>query len=300
MFGRFIDLHSHTDESDGSFSPEELVLLAKKVGLDALAITDHDTFEGYKKAVPFAQRAGLDLVHGIELNTRFSSAASWGQPSSLRSVHLLAYFLSGPPTPVFENWLARQREERLSRNRKLADALQAQGLNITLEEVEARGKSLAGRPHFASLLVQKGYAKDFPDAFARYLGEDAPSYVVRESATTEEAIHLVRQGGGIPVAAHPIRLNLRPHQEREVLGLWKAAGLVGLEVYHSEHSAERQVYYRELAAEFDLLPSGGSDFHGTAKPNVELGSGMAGNVRVPREFLEGLRSFARSGIEAVS
>jgi hypothetical protein len=291
MSGQLIDLHSHTNESDGTLTPEELVALAKKSGLDALAITDHDTFEGYRQAIPFAQANGLELIHGIELNTRFCPN---GKKDSARSVHLLAYFISGGPSPAFENWLAEQRLERVSRNRKLAVALNSRGVEISVEEVEARGRSLAGRPHFATILVEKGYASDIRDAFVRYLGEDAPTFVERQSKTTVEAIRLVRLGGGIPVIAHPIRLSLKPDQERDALAEWKADGLIGLEVYHSEHSAEKQAYYRQFAEDLGLLPTGGSDFHGApVKPNVELGSGIAGNVRVPRDFLDGLRAFVQ-------
>lgn len=291
MSGHPIDLHSHTNESDGALTPQELVELAQKTGLDALAITDHDTFEGYRKAVPFARAAGLELVQGIELNTRFYSA---GETDSARSVHLLAYFVSGAPTADFEDWLAEQREERRSRNRKLAAALQDRGVEITAAEVEARGKSLAGRPHFATILIEKGYAKNFHDAFTRYLGEEAPTFVQRESMITAEAIRIVRLGGGIPSIAHPIRIGLQPDQEREALARWKAAGLVGLEVCHSEHSLDKQAYYLTLANEFQLLPTGGSDFHGiSVKPNVKLGSGILGNVRVPRQFLDSMHAFVQ-------
>jgi predicted metal-dependent phosphoesterase TrpH len=292
MPGHLIDLHSHTNESDGVLAPEELVALAKNSDLAALAITDHDTFEGYRKAVPFAREAGLELVHGIELNTRFYLN---GQTDPTKSVHLLAYFVSGGPSPAFEDWLAEQRIEREARNRKLTAALKERGVEITVEEVEARGRSLAGRPHFASILIEKGYAKNFRDAFDRYLGEEAPTFIQRESKTTDEAIRLVRLGGGIPVIAHPIRIGLAPEQEREALTEWKAAGLVGLEIYHSEHSAEKQAHYRKLAEEIGLLPSGGSDFHGASvKPNVQLGSGISGNVRVPHEFLDAMRAFVQT------
>ncbi|HEY1949426.1 MAG TPA: PHP domain-containing protein [Bryobacteraceae bacterium] len=289
MSGHLIDLHSHTNESDGTLTPEALIALAKKSDLESLAITDHDTFEGYRKAIPFAQAAGLDLVQGIELNTRFYADGETGSP---KSVHLLAYFISGAPSPAFEDWLAEQRIERESRNRKLAAALKERGVEITAEEVEARGRSLAGRPHFASILIEKGYAKDFRDVFTRYLGEEAPTFIQRESKTTAEAIRLVRSGGGLPVIAHPIRIGLAPDEEPAALTDWKAAGLVGLEVCHSEHSAEKQAYYRQLAAQFGLLPTGGSDFHGASvKPNVQLGSGISGNVRVPHEFLAAMRTF---------
>lgn len=160
---------------------------------------------------------------------------------------------------------------------------------MTVEEVERRGKSLAGRVHFARILVEKGYAADPSDAFRRFLGEDAPTYVHRESKSSEEVIEIVRRGNGIPVVAHPIRLGMDRIAERELLIRLKDAGLLGLEIYHSEHPPELQAHYRQLAEELELLPTGGSDFHGSIKPDVDLGTGIRGNVRVPREFLDRMR-----------
>ncbi|MFL6353635.1 MAG: PHP domain-containing protein [Bryobacteraceae bacterium] len=282
----FIDLHSHTNESDGTVTPAELICLAKGTGLSGLAITDHDTFAGYEKAEPLAAEAELDLLRGIELNSRLSPEMDREQ----RHVHVLAYFPSGAPLQKFSSWLAEEQEDRRTRNRRLIDALQKRGVEITLQEVEARGRSMAGRPHFARILVEKGYAADFHDAFERYLGESAPSYVERQSQTTEEAIQIIRAGGGIPVVAHPVRLSLPQTVERQVLQNLKDAGLLGLEVYHSEHPDELQVYYLRLAEELQLLPTGGSDFHGAAKPGVKLGTGLNDNVRVPREFLDRMRA----------
>ena len=284
-----IDLHSHTNASDGTLTPAELVALATTKNLSSLAITDHDTFEGYEIAVPLAKASGLDLVRGIELNSRLLVEGS-SQP---RFVHILVYFPSHQPSESFQNWLAEQRADRRSRNAKLAKALQDRGVDITLQEVEARGRTLAGRPHFARILVEKGYVTNFEDAFHKYLGEDAPSYVERDSNTTEEVIDLARQGGGIPVVAHPIRIGLARAVEHDVLARFKQAGLVGLEVYHSDHPPALQQYYRVLADELDLLPTGGSDFHGAVKPDIELGTGRAHNLRVPADFLEGLRRFVQ-------
>ncbi len=132
---------------------------------------------------------------------------------------------------------------------------------------------------------------NFEEAFRRYLGEEAPSYVERDSKTTEEVIALALQGGGIPVVAHPIRIGLARAVEHDVLGRLKDAGLVGLEVCHSDHPPALQAYYQTLADEFGLLPTGGSDFHGAVKPDIELGTGRAGNVRAPLAFLEGLRQY---------
>ena len=284
----YIDLHSHTNESDGSYSPEELVALAVRNGLQALAITDHDTFSGYEMALPFAHAAGLDLVRGIELNSRLNLSDS----DDHRSAHLLGLFPARDPSEEFTQWIQEQADERRERNRKLAHALRQRGIDISLEEVEARGRNLTGRTHFAQILLEKGYVNSFDEAFRQYLGEDAPSYVERQSLTSEEAIKRIRAGGGIPVVAHPVRLSLPRDVERQELRKLKDAGLIALEIYHSDQEPELQAYYHQLAQELDLLPSGGSDFHGRIKPNIELGTGLRSNVRVPTEFLQRMREFA--------
>lgn len=281
-----IDLHAHTTASDGTLSPAELIALAYECQLAALAITDHDTFDGYEEAVPLAA-AGLNLVRGIELNSRLNFSNK-----ELRNVHLLGYWPSYPPSPEFTTWLQNEREDRRDRNRKLVRALQKRGVDITLEEVEARGRSLTGRVHFARALIDKGYARNHEDAFRRYLGETAPSYIERQSETTENAIRKIRDSGGIPTLAHPVRLGLDRDQQREVLTHLKQAGLLALEIYHSEHPAEMQAHYRQLAAELDLLPTGGSDFHGAPKPDIQLGTGLNGNLRIPMEFLDRMRQSA--------
>jgi predicted metal-dependent phosphoesterase TrpH len=282
----FVDLHSHTNESDGTSAPVELVQLAMRANLAALAITDHDTFAGFEKALPFAREHAFDLIRGIELNSRLYVPGA-AQP---RFVHVLGYFPSNEPAANFHAWLQSERQSRRERNSKLIEALAQRGIAITLEEVEARGRSLTGRPHFARILVEKGYARNLDDAFRKYLGEESPSYVERESHSLEQVIRILRSGGGIPVIAHPIRLGLTPEQERRVLTSAKDAGLLGLEVHHSEHPATVRAHYEQLAKDLDLTPTGGSDFHGDVKPNVLLGEGVAGNVRVPRTLVDGLRA----------
>lgn len=281
-----IDLHSHTNESDGTFTPEELVQLASQLRLDALAITDHDTFLGYEKAVPFAREANLDLVCGIELSTK----ANREDDLPAQVVHLLAYFLNGGPSQSFRLWLQELQQRRRERNEKLLASLQRQGVEISLEEVEAVGRSLTGRPHFARVLIRKGYAANQEEAFERYLGEAAPSYVEYEVPFTEEAIGQVLMGGGVPVVAHPIRLMLRDvEKERDLLKRLRDAGLAGLEAYHSDQDAGWQAHYKNLADELGLLTTGGSDFHGAMKPRIQLGTGAGKNIRVPRAVLDQLR-----------
>jgi 3',5'-nucleoside bisphosphate phosphatase len=284
----FADLHSHTNESDGSFSPRELIELAVDVGLAALAITDHDTFCGYDLAVPFARKAGLDLMRGIELNSKFRLTTG-----GHRYIHMLAYFPSGEPGPEFSGWLNKEAEDRRERNRQLAENLQRRGIQVTLEEVQSRGKSLAGRVHFAKILLEKGYTSSYEEAFQKYLGEGAPTYVERHSQTTELTIERIRKGNGIPVVAHPVRLSLPRELEEVALRQLKDAGLLGLEIYHSDHPPELQAHYRQLAKELALLPTGGSDFHGAAKPDIRLGTGYRNNIRVPLDFVEQMRQFVQ-------
>ena len=191
-----IDLHSHTDQSDGTFSPEELVAEAVRIGLRALAITDHDTFAGVDLAVPFAARSGLELIGGIELSTKFGGA----------SVHLLGYFPCQPSSAEFRNWLDFLLESRRDRNRRLIERLRSLGIDITLAEVERVGRSLTGRPHFARVLVEKGFARDIQDAFDHYLDESARAYVQRHEVPVEEAIERIVAAGGVASLAHPVRV----------------------------------------------------------------------------------------------
>ncbi|HXE13918.1 MAG TPA: PHP domain-containing protein [Bryobacteraceae bacterium] len=284
-----IDLHTHTTASDGTFTPEELVAAAQMLELEALAITDHETFAGFEAAEPQAREINLDLLRGIELNTYARVPGN----NARRNLHLLAYFPFGAPFKPFTAWLDSQQASRRERNQKLIASLQRMGVPITLEEVERIGRSVTGRPHMARVLIEKGIARDHEDAFRRFLGEESPGYVERQTVTTEEAIEAVCMGGGIPVVAHPVRLSLAGRvEEREMLKRLKRSGLVGLEVIHSDQPPDLQQYYMALAQSLELVPTGGSDFHGALKPRVQLGRGVDSNVRVPKEFLDRLRSLA--------
>ncbi len=275
-----IDLHSHTTESDGSLTPEQLVAEAGRVGLEALAITDHDTFAGFDQAQPHASRAGLELVCGIELATRFRD----------RSVHLLGYFLHHPPTPRFREWIGELQKERIKRNQELIDKLRAAGMPITLDELALRGRKLLARPHFAALMVAKGYVRSSEEAFAKYLDESGACYVPLQSSPFEEAVAQIRAGGGLAVLPHPNRIRATCDELANFVAQMRAAGLGGIEVYHSDHSPRQVECYSSLARKLDLKISGGSDFHGTPKPRVALGTGIAGNLHIPYNILEALRT----------
>lgn len=285
-----IDLHTHTNESDGTYTPRELVEAAVEARLEALGIADHDTFAGYDQAAPIAGARGLDLICGIEVNTRL--AHEDGDHSRAWSVHVLGYFLHEPPSMAFRAWLSQLLESRRERNSRLVEKLRSMGLLIDLEEVQAIGRTLTGRPHFARVLVQKGYAANSEDAFRRYLGESAPGFVQRDSPHSVLAIQQIVAGGGLPVLAHPVRLGIRnPAREAEVIAELRDAGLRGIEAYHSDHSLSDVTRYLELAKKLGLAVSGGSDFHGSAKPRVMLGTGIGRNLSVPRRVLTDLRNF---------
>jgi len=278
-----IDLHSHTDESDGTSTPAELIAEAKRVGLSALAITDHDTMRGYELAVPFAAEAKLELICGIELSTRYGGT----------SVHLLGYFPCQPPRGDFREWLHFLLESRRDRNRRLIDRLRSLGIDITLEEVETKGRSLTGRPHFARVLVEKGYANDIQHAFDEFLDESAKGYVQRHEVPIEEAIERLVDAGGVASLAHPIRVARNDWTKlTEYVGRMAEMGMKAIEVYHSDHTPENVAFYLSLAQRFGLTPTGGSDFHGGNKPNIQLGTGQRGNLHVPDSILADLKKTA--------
>jgi 3',5'-nucleoside bisphosphate phosphatase len=275
-----IDLHSHTNQSDGTFSPEELVAAAVRIPLEALAITDHDTFAGYDAALPYAQQAGLDLVCGIELSTKYAS----------QSVHLLGYFFNGGPTQEFRDWVTSLQEGRHQRNRELIAALNGKGIEITIEEVYARGGNLPGRPHFAALMVQKGYVPSLQKAFDDYLDVKACCYVPRDEPSFAESVERIRDGGGIPSLPHPGRVSKHAQTLHGIVCDMRKLGLQCIEVYHSDHSSEDTRCYKSMAQELSLSISGGSDFHGSNKPGIALGTGLNGGLNVPKDILLQLRA----------
>jgi predicted metal-dependent phosphoesterase TrpH len=284
-----IDLHTHTKASDGTYSPAELIDAACNLGLEALAITDHDTFDGYDEALPRAQSRGLPLVCGIELSTNLPRTGG----GRSRTVHLLAYFFGEPPAN-FRKWLCGQQQIRRERNIALVSRLNALGVDITLEEVRTIGKNMTGRPHFARVLLRKGYVSNFQEAFDRYLGEQGIAYVEKHDPSLEEAITAILSAGGIASLAHPVRIDLPRNQEKQLIARLREIGMQAIEVHHSDHSDRHRLHYSAVAAEYGLLVTGGSDFHGDNKPDVDLGTGRGGNVVVPPELLRLLREAART------
>jgi predicted metal-dependent phosphoesterase TrpH len=258
-----------------------LIAEAVSANLEALGITDHDTLAGYDAALPLARAAGLDLVCGIELSTKLRG----------RSVHLLGYFFHQPPSQAFRDWLWEMQMSRRDRNERLAAKLSSMGMEVSLAEVEARGKSLAGRPHFAQVMVEKGYVKDTRQAFDDYLDESAKAYVDRKEPTFREGVQRIVESGGMPSLPHPVRVPRNGEPFESLIEEMLDAGLQALEVYHSDHSPDDERFFEAQARRYGLKISGGSDFHGALKPHIKLGTG-AGNLHVPREVLDRLRNGA--------
>jgi predicted metal-dependent phosphoesterase TrpH len=275
-----IDLHSHTNQSDGSCSPAELVDAAVRAGVTTLGITDHDTFAGYDQACATAAAAGLELVCGIELSTKLHS----------HSVHLLGYFLSDGGLAEFREWVLDLQAARRERNVRLAARLRELGFDITLEEAEARGRGMTGRPHFAQIMVEKGYVSGIREAFDQYLDESAQGYVYRREPQFAEGVERIREAGGIASLAHPVRVK---GDVPALMPELRDAGLNAIEAYHSDHDEQDTKLYLGLAKRYGMLVTGGSDYHGAVKPDVKLGTGCGGNLHIPDDLVEKLRGIHR-------
>jgi predicted metal-dependent phosphoesterase TrpH len=275
----FVDLHCHSTASDGSLPPRQLVQAVHEAGLTGLALTDHDTIAGCADAQDEAAKLGIDFLCGIEISCEYP------RPGTM---HLLGYGVD-PQSDILQDLTRRLIAGRSERNVKIIASLQEQGVAITLDEVlqQANGGTV-GRPHFAAILVRKGYVKTTQDAFNKYLGQTGSAYADKETITPRRAIEMIRDSGGLPVLAHPVQLR------KENLGQLDNAvkqlvdfGLRGIEAIHSDHSAVLIEEIFDLARRYNLIATGGSDFHGSSKPHIRLG--WAGNRRIPREMFDKLQ-----------
>ncbi len=279
-----VDLHTHSTASDGSESPAAVVGLAVQAGLSAVALTDHDTLDGIQEARAEAGPAGIELIPGVEVECQWSRGG----------LHIVVLFLEPGPGPL-QDRVADFRAGRNHRNRAIAKRLDEIGVDIDYEEVVAQaGGGSVGRPHFAALLVAKGYVPDIPTAFREYLGSGGAAHATRPLLSPEETIRLARRSGGVPVVAHPHTLGLNTAEEyAAAFRLLAGYGLVGVECYYGECPDGIRRQLEKTVRSFGLLPSGGSDFHGSYKPGLRVGVGR-GDLVVPDRILEDLRA-ARDG-----
>ena len=270
-----VDLHIHTSASDSSVVPQGVVELANEDGLAVIAITDHDTVDGYKKAASAAEGKNIKVIPGIELSTKFYG-----------SVHILGYFID-VDNPELKAELKNIIDDRDSRNEKIIQLMRNSGINITYDEMKDRFGTVIGRPHFGRIVVENGLAATVTEAFDNYLSKEKPFWVPRKTIPMERCIELIRHAGGIAVLAHPFEYTYDVKTIADLIEFGIKYGIRGLECRHSSHTPGEMAYLERLAEDYDLLKTGGSDFHGSIKPTISLGTGK-GILVVPYKWYEEL------------
>ena len=276
-----IDLHIHSTASDGTCSPSEILQLAARSGLQAIAITDHDTLEGSRQALRQDIPPGLHFITGVEISAQAPESCRAGG-----SLHILGYGVD-PEHQLLTDTLRRFQRIRETRTHRVLDRLHALGIKLTLEQVLAEvGDGAPSRPHVASAMVKAGIVADIEEAFQKYLKKGRPAYVSKERLDCRQTIDLIRTAGGIPVLAHPYLIPCtKPDDLNELIEMLCSLGLQGLEVYYPKHPPEVVRQYLAMAEKNGLIATGGSDFHGALTPEIELGRG-AGDLYVPYELFE--------------
>ncbi|HEY9771386.1 MAG TPA: PHP domain-containing protein [Coleofasciculaceae cyanobacterium] len=267
-----LELHTHTTYSDGILTPQQLVARAAKAGVKALAITDHDTLYGWDEAIAAAKLYNLEIVPGVELSTVHHG----------RSLHILGYY---PRRELLADPLAKRLAGRKRRAKQMLENLAQMGYPLKLEQLDAN--MALGRPHLASAMVRAGYVNSSQDAFERFLAEDRPAYVHYEKFSIQEGIGLISDCGGVPVWAHPYLF--RGGKVEEILPELVAAGLMGIEVYHPHHGNNKVNRLRELCQKYNLLMTGGTDYHGYDLEHPENERWQLNQLNLPLSLLEPLK-----------
>lgn len=276
-----LDLHVHTTHSDGSLAPADVVALAHKAGVTALSITDHDIITAIPEAMAAGQSLGIEVIPGIEISSLHGES----------EIHVLGYFLDWQDAELNER-LVMLRASRHRRNPLIIEKLQALGIDITYDEVRAlAGTDAVGRPHIARVLMDKQVVTSAKEAFDRFLANGKPAYVARELPGPAEAIRWIKAAKGLAVLAHPTWVKTTEGTLTDLVRQLKADGLDGVEVHYSTHTPRQTREYLSLAKQVNLLVTGGSDFHGVTKPDIEVGIGK-GMLHVPDSLLPKLRDAA--------
>ncbi len=274
-----IDLHVHSTASDGTLTPTELVAAVKEAGLCAFALTDHDTVDGIAEAKAAADAAGIELIPGVELSCDYKG----------KEVHMVGLYLD-ETNPRLLAHLARFRDNRDNRNQKMYEKLNEEGFAISEEALrELFPDAVLTRAHVARFLLEHGYIKDISEAFEKYIGDGCRCHVPREKITPQEGVELIHHANGKAVLAHPVLYHMSDDRLRELITDCLSCGLDGIEALYSTYQPGDERYIRRLAEEYGLAVSGGSDFHGSNKPHIRLGTGT-GRLMVPYRLLEPFRS----------
>ena len=274
-----LDLHCHSTASDGAFDPAEVVARAAAAGVTTLALTDHDTLEGLAEADAAARDHGIVLAPGTELSVRGPSG----------SLHLLVYLPSLAPEPLASR-MRQIGEHRSSRNQRIVERLAELGYPVRWEDVAAKARGRVGRPHIAAALVDAGYVETVQQAFDELLSDTGPAYLEAGSFGPAEAVALARESGCAPVLAHPYTLRLEAGELDAFVGELAALGLLGLECFRADHDEPTRAANLAICERYGLVPTGGSDFHGTRDDRI----GDVGAVPVPEGTLAELMHRATS------
>ncbi|HBE86592.1 MAG TPA: phosphatase [Lachnoclostridium sp.] len=279
---KFVDLHVHSNASDGTFTPSEVVALAVEKGLAAIALTDHDTIDGLSEAQVAASGLPIEIIPRIELSCVYQG----------EEIHILGIYVD-PADREFISETDALKEIRKKRNEEMIRRFQNAGISITLDEVMAGNPdTVITRAHFARVLLEKGYVKNMDQAFKKYLDYSGPYCPRKDKITPEHAMKILTDCKASPVLAHPYQYHLGDKKTEELVCYLKDLGLQGLEVYHSSNNQYESGKLRKLARKYDLFPTGGSDFHGSNKPDISLGAGRGG-LRVTALLLDDIKRIRR-------
>ncbi|MCM1161267.1 MAG: PHP domain-containing protein [Roseburia sp.] len=275
---KIVDLHVHSTKSDGSYTPSELVDYAVKKGLSAFALTDHDTIEGLEEAFSAAKGKEIEIIPGIEFSTEYQG----------KDIHILGLYIDYEGEE-FKKYLWDFQESRRIRNEKMCQKLMEHRVDISYEGLKERFPgAVLTRAHYARFLWEEGYVSSMKEAFDRYIGDHAPCFLPREKVTPVQAVELILKAGGVPILAHPLLYGMSDKRLEELVAELKEAGLKGIEAIYSTYNSGEERQMKKLAEKYDLLISGGSDFHGAAKPGLDMATGY-GKLFIPYEILEKIK-----------
>lgn len=288
-----VDLHTHSNQSDGTLSPRELIQKAFHMGLQAIALTDHDTadglFEAQKTASSLCREHNFEFIPGIELSVSYKE----------KELHIVGLHLN-IHSKNFINELKKLQENRNNRNLKMITIMQKAGIDITMEKLnEDQGTGVLTRANFSRYLLNHGYIKSIQEGFDKYLEAGKPFYVPREYMSPESAIKLIHNVHGLAVLAHPLLYHFSPQELDAAVASLKSLGIDAMEIYYSMNTVSDTVAMKKLAQKYDLIPSGGSDFHGSNKPHIGLGTGR-GQLYIPEDIVALQKDYLRKKFKSIT